>query len=102
VFGLTPCRLLALAVLETAVRDAHAGRLDARQFLEADPALTFWASLLGIQPDTVRRAAADAQWPERVAKAKAVLAASWLNRPASLARLGTRPVPHEASPAPPA
>jgi hypothetical protein len=80
VLGLTPCRLLALAVLELAVRDAHAGSLDARRFLEAGPALAFWAGLLGIQPDTVRRAAADAQWPERVAKAKALLATSWLKR----------------------
>lgn len=78
--GLTPCRLLALAVLETAVRDAHAGSPDARRFLEEGPALAFWASLLGIQPETVRQAAADPGWPERAAKAKAMLAASYLTR----------------------
>jgi hypothetical protein len=90
VLGLTPCRLLALAVLETAVRDAHRGSLDARYFLEQDgPPLAFWCGLLGIRPATVRLAAADPQWPERCAKAKAVLRADCLmrNRPGS-----TRPL----------
>ena len=77
-FGLTPCRLLALGVLELALRDSHAGSLDARYFLKQDnPQLIFWCGLLGIQPATVRRAAQDPGWVERVAKVKAEIAGSW-------------------------
>jgi hypothetical protein len=111
VFGLTPCRLLALAVLETAVRDAHAGSIDARYFLEEEgPQLIFWCGLLGVQTSTVRKAAADPEWHDRVAKAKAELAREWLSRsrprsapPASTAPLMITPRPGAcpASPSPP-
>ncbi len=75
----TPYQRLALGVIELTVRDAHAGSVDARYFIEGDgPMLQHWCHLLGIQPDTVRRAAEDPGWPARCARAKAALASSWL------------------------
>ena len=74
---------LAMAVLELAVREAHAGSADARSFLEHDgPMLHHWCSLLGLQPKTLHRVVADPRWPERYAKARAVLANEHLNRSA--------------------
>jgi hypothetical protein len=77
----TPYRRLALAVLETAVRDAQGGSIDARRFLaENGLMLDHWCQLLALQPSTLRLAAADPQWPERCAKAKALLALSRIKR----------------------
>ena len=102
--GLTPCRLLALAVLEIAVREAHAGSLDARYFLEQDsPQLIFWCGLLGVKTSTVRKAAADPGWPERVARARAVLAGERLmsrNPPRTAPPPSPGPSPGPASAAP--
>ena len=68
-----PHQRLALAVLTAAVEDAHRGDPGARSFLEGqNPRLAFWCSVCGVGVRSVRQAAADPQWPARLAQARAV------------------------------
>ena len=68
--ALIPFRRLALAVLDSAVKDAHAGRRDAETFLDDDQSLSPWSELLGLKPSTVRRAAHRQDWASRYARAR--------------------------------
>jgi hypothetical protein len=78
---LIPLRRLALAVIDTAAKDAHAGRQDADAFLDDDQSLSPWSWFLGLQPATVRRAARGPHWPEQHAKARRVLTPERLTTP---------------------
>ena len=68
-----PYRRLALAVLEAAVRDAHAGCPQALAFL-ANGSAAFWCRLLGLSPGTVLRLVVDQRSSVRFAHAREVLA----------------------------
>ena len=70
----TPYRLLALAVLESACKDASAGLPDAQHFLmKKTPQLDLWCQLLELTPTTIRRVIERRQWPEQFARARALL-----------------------------
>jgi hypothetical protein len=72
---MTPYRRLALAVLEAAYRDAHAGCPDARKFLaEPTPLLELWCAWLAIQPQTTGRLLRPSEaWDRRIKRAKVAL-----------------------------
>jgi hypothetical protein len=77
---LTGCRRLALAVLEAALRDAEAGSIDARRFLEEpSPQLCLWSELLMMTPDRASRLLDPGEdWRNRFDRAKQVLGVSEL------------------------
>ncbi len=53
--NMTPYRRLALAVLKQAARDAEAGSVDARRFLEEPGSrLALWCGLLTLQEESVK------------------------------------------------
>ena len=67
---MTPSERLAFLLLVQAVPEAHAGRPEARRFLDGET-LSLWADLLGIRPSAIRHAASDPRWPARYQRALA-------------------------------